>query len=284
MLHQQAEQRGSLVSRVTTDVDHDHQLHPGGRPDPVGQRRADAPGHDRDGGLLLAADPAGLGLLPAAVRSRMRVASQRRLAGAYSAVRERDRRHARRGRRVRGRRPVVRAYGIEDADRRADRRGRRRHTAPRRSGPSGWSSTTFTTGEIAAGAGQRRRRGRRACCSGVGGHLTAGSWWRSSSWSPCSSPRCRSRMEVLNEAQNAIAGWRRVLGVLDAEPDVADPGEAGRDAAGAGALGVALRQVSLRLPRRAAGAARRRRRRSRRAPGSRWSGRPARARRPSPSC
>ena len=35
--------------------------------------------------------------------------------------------------------------------------------------------------------------------------------------------------EVLNEAQNAIAGWRRVLDVLDISPDVADPGPAGRD-------------------------------------------------------
>ena len=35
--------------------------------------------------------------------------------------------------------------------------------------------------------------------------------------------------EVLNEAQNAVAGWRRVLDVLDIEPDVADPDEAGRD-------------------------------------------------------
>jgi ATP-binding cassette subfamily B protein len=34
--------------------------------------------------------------------------------------------------------------------------------------------------------------------------------------------------EVLNEAQNAIAGWRRVLGVLDTPADVADPGESGR--------------------------------------------------------
>jgi ATP-binding cassette, subfamily B, bacterial len=33
--------------------------------------------------------------------------------------------------------------------------------------------------------------------------------------------------EVLNELQNAVAGWRRVLGVLDTAPDVADPGEAG---------------------------------------------------------
>ncbi|MEV0968584.1 ABC transporter ATP-binding protein [Microtetraspora glauca] len=29
--------------------------------------------------------------------------------------------------------------------------------------------------------------------------------------------------EVLNEAQNAIAGWRRILGVLDSPADVADP-------------------------------------------------------------
>lgn len=31
--------------------------------------------------------------------------------------------------------------------------------------------------------------------------------------------------EVLNEAQNAIAGWRRILGVLDTPADVADPGD-----------------------------------------------------------
>ncbi|PSK86558.1 putative ABC transport system ATP-binding protein [Murinocardiopsis flavida] len=35
--------------------------------------------------------------------------------------------------------------------------------------------------------------------------------------------------EIFNEAQNAIAGWRRVLSVLDTVPDIADPGEAGRD-------------------------------------------------------
>ncbi|MEU0240620.1 ABC transporter ATP-binding protein [Nocardiopsis sp. NPDC006198] len=34
--------------------------------------------------------------------------------------------------------------------------------------------------------------------------------------------------EIFNEAQNAIAGWRRVLGVLDTAPDIADPGEAGK--------------------------------------------------------
>jgi len=34
--------------------------------------------------------------------------------------------------------------------------------------------------------------------------------------------------EVLNEAQNAIAGWRGVLDILDTPADVADPGEAGQ--------------------------------------------------------
>lgn len=34
-------------------------------------------------------------------------------------------------------------------------------------------------------------------------------------------------VEVLNEAQNALAGWRRVLEILDAEPDIADPVENG---------------------------------------------------------
>lgn len=33
--------------------------------------------------------------------------------------------------------------------------------------------------------------------------------------------------EVLSEAQNAVAGWRRVMGVLDTPADVADPGQRG---------------------------------------------------------
>jgi ABC-type multidrug transport system fused ATPase/permease subunit len=33
--------------------------------------------------------------------------------------------------------------------------------------------------------------------------------------------------EVMNEVQNAIAGWRRVLDIQDTEPDVADPGPDG---------------------------------------------------------
>jgi putative ABC transport system ATP-binding protein len=53
--------------------------------------------------------------------------------------------------------------------------------------------------------------------------------------------------EVLNEAQNALAGFRRVLDVLDTEPDVRDPaaGGAARELP-AGPLGIRLEHVSFR--------------------------------------
>jgi ABC-type multidrug transport system fused ATPase/permease subunit len=35
--------------------------------------------------------------------------------------------------------------------------------------------------------------------------------------------------QVLTDAQNAIAGWRRVIGILDTPADVVDPGDAGTD-------------------------------------------------------
>ena len=39
----------------------------------------------------------------------------------------------------------------------------------------------------------------------------------------------QSVTEVLNELQNAVAGWRRVLAVLDTPADVADPGDDGEE-------------------------------------------------------
>ncbi len=53
--------------------------------------------------------------------------------------------------------------------------------------------------------------------------------------------------EVLNEAQNAVAGWRRVLDVLDLEPDVRDPGEAGRDLP-PGPISVGFHEVRFAYP------------------------------------
>ena len=89
--------------------------------------------------------------------------------------------------------------------------------------------------------------------------------------------------EVLNEAQNAIAGWRRVLGVLDTPADVADPGEAGRMLP-RGPIDVRFEDVSFAYPGGPTVLRGRRPRASRRGPGSRWWARPGRARPRSPSC
>lgn len=54
--------------------------------------------------------------------------------------------------------------------------------------------------------------------------------------------------EAVNEAQNAVAGWRRVIAILDMEPDVADPGDDGVDLP-AGPLDVRFRHVDFSYPR-----------------------------------
>ena len=53
--------------------------------------------------------------------------------------------------------------------------------------------------------------------------------------------------EALNEAQNAVAGLRRVLGVLDTPSDVADPGPEGRSLP-EGPVGVRFDHVSFAYP------------------------------------
>jgi putative ABC transport system ATP-binding protein len=55
--------------------------------------------------------------------------------------------------------------------------------------------------------------------------------------------------EILNEAQSAVAGWRRVLDILDVVPDVADPALEGRGTPlPDGALGVRFDAVGFRYP------------------------------------
>ena len=53
--------------------------------------------------------------------------------------------------------------------------------------------------------------------------------------------------EILNELQNAIAGWRRVLGVIDTEAEITDPPDGGRPSP-RGAGRVELRQVTFAYP------------------------------------
>jgi ABC-type multidrug transport system fused ATPase/permease subunit len=54
--------------------------------------------------------------------------------------------------------------------------------------------------------------------------------------------------EAVNEAQTAVAGWRRVLDILDIPPDVADPGENGVELPRT-PVGALFNQVVFRYPR-----------------------------------
>ncbi len=62
---------------------------------------------------------------------------------------------------------------------------------------------------------------------GVGGHLTLGELLAFLFLVQLFTGPVQIGTEVLNEMQNAIAGWRRVLAVVDTPADVADPAESG---------------------------------------------------------
>ncbi|WBB82243.1 ABC transporter ATP-binding protein [Micromonospora sp. WMMD882] len=225
MLHQQSERRGSLVSRVTSDVDQITQFL-------------------QWGGVILLINLGQLvvttvvmavyswqltlvvyaAFLPALLIIR---ALQRRLATAYGLVRQRmGALLAAIGESVVGA-PVIRAYGVSartarrldaaiDDHRRAQQRAIR------------FSILGSSVGELAAGlalagvvvVGVTLGADRTLSV----GQITAFLFLVTLFIQPV-----QIATEVLNEAQNAIAGWRRVLDVLDLSPDVADPGEQGRE-------------------------------------------------------
>ena len=60
---------------------------------------------------------------------------------------------------------------------------------------------------------------------GIGGDLTAGELVAFLFLVTLFIAPVQIATEVLYEAQNALASFRRVLDVIDTEPDVADPGE-----------------------------------------------------------
>ena len=64
--------------------------------------------------------------------------------------------------------------------------------------------------------------------------------------------------QVLTDAQNAVAGWRRVIGILDTPADLDDPGPDGAHLP-PGALDIDFSDVDFGVPRRPAGAPRRHR-------------------------
>ncbi|MGV9535554.1 ABC transporter ATP-binding protein [Streptosporangium sandarakinum] len=82
---------------------------------------------------------------------------------------------------------------------------------------------------------------------GVSGEMTAGSLVAFLFLITLFVSPLQTATEVLSDAQNAVAGWRRVLGVLDTPPDVADPGPDGVELP-RGPISVAFEDVSFAYP------------------------------------
>ncbi|MGK5551097.1 ABC transporter ATP-binding protein [Actinomadura kijaniata] len=223
MLTQSGERRGALVSRVTGDVDQISQFMQWG-----GLMIIVSVGQLLVASVLMAVYSWPLALLvwvaflPLAFALRR---FQRLVSAAYTRVRERmGDLLAAVSESVVGA-SVIRAYGSEertaakvDATVEAAKKAQTR--------AQGLVALTFPTSELVAAVATAGVV-VAGTLLGVGGHLTAGELVAFLFLVTLFVSPMQTATEVLNEAQNAIAGWRRVLGVLDTEPDVADPGEKG---------------------------------------------------------
>jgi ATP-binding cassette, subfamily B, bacterial len=243
VLHQQAEQRGSLVSRVTSDVD-------------------TITNFIQEGGLTLLVSVAQMFLativmaayswqltllvwicfLPLFATMRL---VQKRTGQRYGAVRTAIGRLLGAVSESLVGASVVRAYGIEERTRdrvyeavegtsRAQVRAQRVVV------------TTFSAGEIAAGLANAGVV-VGGVLLGVGGQITVGRLVGLLFLVSLFITPVQFGVEVLNDAQNAISGWRRVIGLLEARPDVPDPGGQGADLP-PGPVGVEFEAVGFSYP------------------------------------
>ena len=251
VLHQAAERRGSLVSRVTSDVDTMSTFM-------------------QWGGLLVVVSTLQMLLatvlmlvwswqltvlvylcfLPLFLAVRL---FQARLQAAYRLVRERvGELLGAVGESVVGA-PVIRAYGVQARTaERIDLAVERARSAQVRAQVI--AATTFSTGELVASlaTGVVVVAG---VLLGVDGQITVGRLVGFLFLVTLFVQPVQVATEVLNEAQNAVAGMRRVLQVLDAPTDVADPAHDGEDGRGTGGtplppgpVGVRFEHVSYAYP------------------------------------
>ncbi len=243
VLTQNAERRGSLVSRVTSDVDTISTFMQWG-----GLLMIVSLGQLLVATVLMAVYSwqltvlVWLCFLPLFLLMRF---FQRRVSAAYSAVRERvgDLLGAVSESVVGA--STVRAYAIEDrTGRRIDRAIESHRSAATRA--QALVAFTFSTGEVVAGFANAAVV-VVGVLLGIDGGLTLGELLAFLFLVQLFVGPVQIGTEVLNEAQNAIAGWRRVLGVLDTPADVADPGEAGRTLP-RGPIDVRFERVSFAYP------------------------------------
>ena len=239
MADQQAHRRGALVSRITADVDQISQFL---------QR----------GGLLLLTSLCQVGLASVVMfvyswQLTLLVyacflplifavpAMQRRLNVAYQKVRERaGEMLSAIAESVTGA-LVVRAYGVADQTRErvdcsVDAYRQQQFRAHRRSVLI-FSSAEITAGLATAGVVVL------GVLLGLGGDLTLGQLTGFLFLITLFISPVQLATEILNEAQNAVAGWRRVLEILDISPGVVEPSD-GVDLP-TGALPIAVSGVSF---------------------------------------
>jgi ATP-binding cassette subfamily B protein len=242
MLHQAAERRGSLVSRVTSDVDTMSTFM-------------------QWGGLLILVSSAQLALatvlmlfwswqltlvvylcfLPLVIAVR---SFQRRLQAAYGTVRVRvGEMLGAVAESVVGA-PVIRSYGVQG--RTAERIDRAvEATRVAQTGAQRIAAMTFSAGELTAAfaTGAVIVAG---VLLGVADGITTGQLVGFLFLVTLFVQPVQIATEVLNEAQNAVAGLRRVLGVLDTPSDVADPDDG--QVLPEGPVGVRFEQVAFAYP------------------------------------
>ncbi|MEX5720150.1 ABC transporter ATP-binding protein [Geodermatophilus maliterrae] len=245
VLHQQGQRRGSLVSRVTSDVD---QLS-------TFMQWGGVLGVISLGQLVVATAVMfvyswQLTLLVLACFVPLAVAVRffaRRLAVVYGVVRERvGDVLAAVSESVVGA-PTVRAYGIRERtaarlDRAVDRHYRAQVDAQK------VTAAVFVSGEFVAAVANAAVV-VVGVLLGLAGQVSAGTLVAFLFLVTLFVAPVQTASEVLNEAQNALAGFRRVLDVLDTEPDVRDPAVAAPERARElppGPLGVRLEHVGFR--------------------------------------
>ncbi|SET01829.1 ABC transporter ATP-binding protein [Geodermatophilus poikilotrophus] len=222
VLHQQGQRRGSLVSRVTSDVDQLSTFMQWG-----GVLGVVSIGQLLVATVVMAFYSWQLTLLVLVCFVPLGVAIRflaRRLAAAYGLVRERvGDVLAAVSETVVGA-PTVRAYGIrERTAARLDRAIGRHYRAQVRAQKV--TAAVFVSGEVVAALANAAII-VVGVLLGVGGDLTAGTLVAFFFLVTLFVAPVQMASEVLNEAQNALAGFRRVLDVLQTEPDVRDPAAA----------------------------------------------------------
>lgn len=243
VLTQNTERRGSLVSRVTSDVDTLSQFVQW-----AGLLFVVSVGQLAVATVIMAVYSWQLTVLvwvcflPLFLLLRF---FQRRVSAAYTVVRERV--GAMLGsisESVVGA-EVVRAYAIEERTQdRIDAAVDRHRLAATRA--QKLVAMSFSTGEVVAGIANAAVV-VAGVLLGLAGELTLGELLAFLFLVTLFVGPVQVGTEVLNEAQNAVAGWRRVLGVLDTPADVADPGPSGV-ALPRGPIEVRFDQVSYAYP------------------------------------